>query len=72
MAARHPSPPAGMQMHHGPSVGSLQPGVAPQPQQWATHQQMAAMNEAVWLQIGKAPPCEEGYDFTNTSISESH
>ncbi|KAG0652862.1 General transcriptional corepressor ssn6 [Hyphodiscus hymeniophilus] len=51
MATHHPSPPAGMQMHHGPPSGPPQPGMPPQ-QQWPASQQMAAMNEAVWLQIG--------------------
>jgi len=50
MAAHHPSPPAGMQLHHGPPSGPPPPGMAPQ--QWPASQQMAAMNEAVWLQIG--------------------
>ena len=53
MATHHPSPPAGMQLHHGPPSGPPQPGMAPQQQQWPASQQMAAMNEAVWLQIGK-------------------
>jgi glucose repression mediator protein len=53
MATHHPSPPAGMQLHHGPPGGPPQPGMAPQQQQWPASQQMAAMNEAVWLQIGR-------------------
>lgn len=57
MATHHPSPPAGMQMHHGPPGGPSQPGMAPQQQQWPASQQMAAMNEAVWLQIGKDFRC---------------
>lgn len=53
MATHHPSPP-GMQLHHGPPGGPPPPGMAPQQQQqqWPAAQQMAAMNEAVWLQIG--------------------
>jgi glucose repression mediator protein len=38
-------------LHHGPPSGPPPPGMAPQ-QQWPASQQMAAMNEAVWLQIG--------------------
>lgn len=57
MASHHPPSPAGMQLHHGPP-GGPPPGMGPQQQhQWpagAAAQQMAAMNEAVWLQIGKA------------------
>jgi glucose repression mediator protein len=52
MATHHPSPP-GMNLHHGPPGP---PGMAPGPQaQWPPGpiaQQVAAMNEAVWLQIG--------------------
>jgi hypothetical protein len=57
MATHHPSPPAGMNLHHGPPSGPPPPGMAPQQQQWpAAQQQMAAMNEAVWLQIGEPRP----------------
>jgi len=52
MATHHPSPPSGMQLHHGPPSGPPPPGMAPQQQQWPAAQQMAAMNEGVWLQIG--------------------
>lgn len=42
-------------MHHGPPGGPPPPGMPQQqPQQaWPAPQTMAAMNEAVWLQIGK-------------------
>jgi hypothetical protein len=52
MAARHPGSPAAMQLHHGPPGGPPPPGMAP-PQQWSASQQLVAMNEAVWLQIGR-------------------
>jgi hypothetical protein len=52
MASHHPSPPAGMQLHHGPPAGPPPTGMVPQQQQWPASQQMSAMNEAVWLQIG--------------------
>jgi len=52
MATHHPSPPAGMQLqHHAPPNGPPPPGMAPQ--QWPASQQLVAMNEAVWLQLGK-------------------
>ena len=54
MAAHHPSPPMGM-MHHGPPGPPPPPGVAPA-QQWAPSRQILAMNEAVWVQIGKCIP----------------
>lgn len=42
-------------MHHGPPGGPPPPGMPQQqPQQaWPAPQTMAAMNETVWLQIGK-------------------
>jgi glucose repression mediator protein len=52
MAARHPGSPAAMQLHHGPPSGPPPPGMAPPPQQWSASQQLTAMNEGVWLQIG--------------------
>ncbi|CAG8980812.1 hypothetical protein HYALB_00003738 [Hymenoscyphus albidus] len=54
MASHHPSPPGGIQMHHGPPGGPPPPGMPQQqpPQAWPAPQTMAAMNEAVWLQIG--------------------
>jgi len=55
MAAHHPSSPAGMQLHHGPPGGPPPPGMAPPRQQWPAAQQMAGMNELVWMQIGKTP-----------------
>lgn len=74
MATHHPSPPAGMQIHHGPPGGPPQPGMAPQQQQqqqqWPAPQQMVAMNEAVWLQIGKNLGCEYT-SGTNRFIRES-
>lgn len=59
MAAHHPSPPAGMQLHHPPHNGPAPPGMAQQPPNWqpaappTSMQQLTAMNETVWLQIGK-------------------
>jgi len=54
MATHHPSP-TGMHMHHGPPPSA--PGIPPAQQAgWPSgppSQQIAAMNEAVWLQIGK-------------------
>jgi glucose repression mediator protein len=41
-----------MQLHHGPPAGPPPAGMVPQQQQWPASQQMSAMNEAVWLQIG--------------------
>lgn len=55
MASHHPSPPAGMQLHHGPPGGGPPPGMGPA-QAYAPagppSQQVALMNEAVWIQIG--------------------
>lgn len=57
MAAHHPSPPAGMQLHHAAPNGPVPP-MAPQQGQYLAApanpmQQVVAMNESVWLQIGK-------------------
>jgi general transcriptional corepressor CYC8 len=64
MATHHPSP-TGMQLHHGPPAPP--PGMGPTQQapwpQGPPSQQIAAMNEAVWLQIGKLNimPTEEEF-----------
>lgn len=69
MATHHPSPPAGMNLHHGPPSGPPPPGMAPQQQQWpAAQQQMAAMNEAVWLQIGEPRPVQ----VKEASLTQPH
>lgn len=54
MANHHPSPPMAMQMHHGPA--QQPPPQAPQQMgsSYQTSRQMHALNEAVWIQIGKA------------------
>lgn len=51
----HPSPPSAMQIHH-PQGPPPPPGMVPPQQQqpWPAAPSMAAMNEAVWLQIGIA------------------
>lgn len=58
MAAHHPSPPAGMQLHHAAHNGPAPPGMPQQQPNWqapapSSMQQLTAMNESVWLQIGK-------------------
>lgn len=70
MATHHPSPPSGIPIHHGPAAPAP---VAPGAQQWTAAQQMAAMNEAVWLQIGKAVAQVEmiGTHKANSSIRKS-
>ncbi|TAQ84093.1 hypothetical protein B7494_g7586 [Chlorociboria aeruginascens] len=63
MAAHHPSPTASMQLHQNPPP----PGLAPQQQQqWANGQQVMAMTEAVWLQIGS---CAEVLGNLDEAIS---
>ncbi|KAG9231411.1 tetratricopeptide [Amylocarpus encephaloides] len=65
MASHHPSPPAGMQMIHGPPSGPpAGPPAGPpppnmagppqqqQPQQYQPPVQQVTLNEVVWLQIG--------------------
>lgn len=54
MASHHqPSPPSALQLHH-PANGPPQGMAGPQ-QQYAVRpsQQVTAVNEAVWLQIGR-------------------
>ena len=53
MANHHPSPPMQMQMHHGPP-GPARP---PVPQSFSSSRQtLLQQTEAVWIQLGNAPP----------------
>ncbi|PBP21930.1 transcriptional corepressor [Diplocarpon rosae] len=51
MASHHPSPPSAMQMHHGQPNGPP-PGIFPQQHISPSLQQVVALSEAVWMQIG--------------------
>ncbi|SZF02562.1 unnamed protein product [Blumeria hordei] len=52
MASHHPSPTAGIPIHHGPPGGPPPAGMPQSQHPFPVAQQLAAMNEAVWLQIG--------------------